>query len=118
MEFNVIEEKENKLLGRKELRIDLKHPAAPTPKKQDLIKELAAKYSVPEEHVVIDFIFSKRGFAGSTAKVKIYKEKPKMKEKKIKEEKKEEKPAAEEKKEEPKKEVKEEKSEAQTSEAK
>ena len=99
MEFKILEEKENKLLGRKELKLELKHPATSTPKKQDLIKELATKYSVPEEHVVIDFIFTKKGLAESAVKAKIYKEKPKIKQKAVKEK-------------------KEEKSEAQVSEAK
>jgi small subunit ribosomal protein S24e len=89
MDFKILEEKDNKLLGRKELMLELKHPSASTPKKQDLIKELVAKYSVPEEHVVIDFIFTKKGLAESKAKVKIYKEKPKVKEKKVKEKKEE-----------------------------
>jgi ribosomal protein S24E len=89
MEFKILEEKENQLLGRKELRLELKHQSASTPKKQDLVKELAAKYSVPEEHVVIDFIFTKKGLAESSAKAKIYKEKPKIKEKKVKEKKEE-----------------------------
>jgi ribosomal protein S24E len=87
MEFNILEEKENQLLGRKELRLELKHPTAATPAKQELVKELATKYSVPEEHVVIDFIFTKKGLQESVAKVKIYKERPKVKQRAIREKK-------------------------------
>jgi ribosomal protein S24E len=98
MEFNVIEEKENPFFGRKELKLELKHAAAATPAKQELIKELAAKYAVPEEHIVVDYIFTEKGLAKSVAKVKIYKEKPKektrAKQKKAKEEEKEEKSEA------------------------
>lgn len=101
MEFHVLEEKDNPFFGRKELKLELKHLSAATPKKQELVKELAAKYSVPEENVVIDYIFTEKGLARSTIKVKVYKEKPKFKAKKVKEVKKEEG-----------------KSEAQTSEAK
>lgn len=95
MELEIKEEKENPLLGRKELKIEIKHTGASTPPKQELVKQLASKYSVPEDQVLINYIFTKKGIGESFAKVKIYKEKPKVKEKK-----------------------KEEKSEAQTSEAK
>jgi ribosomal protein S24E len=99
MDFDVLEEKENVFFARKELQLSIKHPKLATPKKQELVKELSEKYSVPEDQVVVDFIFSKKGLNESVAKVKIYKEKPKIKQKK------EEKPKGE-------------KSEAQASEAK
>lgn len=99
MDFDVLEEKENVFFARKELQLSIKHPKLATPKKQELVKELSEKYSVPEDQVVVDFIFSKKGLNESVAKVKIYKERPKIKQKK------EEKP-------------KEEKSETQGSEAK
>lgn len=82
MNMNILEEKENKLLDRKELKIELVHEKAATPKKADLIKELATKYSVPEENIVLDYIFTEKGQARSVAKVKIYKQKPKVKVKK------------------------------------
>jgi len=80
MDFDVLEEKENVFFARKELQIAIKHPKSATPKKQELVKELSAKYSVPEEHVVIDFLYSKKGTNESVAKVKIYKDRPKVKE--------------------------------------
>jgi len=79
MDIKILEEKDNKLLERKELKFCVKHEKAATPKKQDLIKELAAKYSVEEDHVVIDYVFTKKGMSLSDVKAKIYKEKPKMK---------------------------------------
>lgn len=85
MEIEVREEKENPFFERKELKLDLKHLKSKTPAKQELIKELASKYSAPEENVVIDFIFTKKGMGESYAKAKIYKEKPKAKEKAKKE---------------------------------
>jgi ribosomal protein S24E len=87
MEFETIEEKENVFFNRKDLKLNIKHPKSPTPKKSDLSKELAAKYSVPEDWIVIDYIFTKKGRNESFAKVKIYKEKPKIKVKEKKEEK-------------------------------
>ena len=77
MQLEILEEKDNVLLKRKELKLNIKHPGSPTPKKQDLIKEIATKYSVPEEFVVVNYIFSKKGVQESFAKVKIYQELPK-----------------------------------------
>jgi len=102
MEFEISEERKNTLLKRRELKISIRHPQSSTPKKQDLVKELAAKYSVPEQHVVVDYIFTRKGLQESDAKAKIYEEAPKIK---IKKKKIGEKP-------------KEEKSEAQAGEAK
>lgn len=80
--MKVIEERENLFFERKELKIILEHTGASTPPKEQLIKELAEKYSVPAEHIVVDFISSKKGVSSSEASVKIYKEKPKVKIKK------------------------------------
>lgn len=132
MELKIKEEKENPFFERKELEIELKHTGAATPSKQEIVKELATKYSAPEDHILIDYIFTKKGISESIVKVKIYKKKPKIKEKKVKEKKekrpkpevvkKEEKPKKVEKpkeqKVEKKKKVKEEKSETQAGEAK
>jgi len=112
MEIEIIDDKENALLKRRELKLRIKHPQSPTPKKQDLVKEMAAKYSVSEDHVIVDYIFTKKGVNESDAKVKIYQEPPKIriKKKKAEEKKPQEKPAEEK--------PKEIKSEAQAGEAK
>jgi ribosomal protein S24E len=85
MNFNVLDEKQNDLLKRKEMKIEIEHLLAATPSKADLLKELAAAYSVPEENILIDYIFTQKGIGKSLAKLKIYKEKPKVAEKKVKE---------------------------------
>lgn len=103
MDFKILSEKENKFFNRKELKIEISHPNSATPTKADLLKELAAKYSAPEENIIIGYIFTKKGLCTSVAEAKIYKEKPKIKQKKS------------EKKEKPKEEAK---SEAQAGEAK
>ncbi|MEM7825257.1 MAG: hypothetical protein QW412_00150 [Candidatus Aenigmatarchaeota archaeon] len=90
MEIEILEEKENPFFERKELKVRIKHPQAPTPSKQEVKKELASKYSVPEENVVLNYILSKKGVNEAVAKVKVYKEKPKIKEKEVKKEEKEE----------------------------
>lgn len=96
MNYNVLSEKENELLKRREIKIEIEHLLTSTPSKAELIKELATAYSVPEENIMIDYIFTQKGIGKSLAKIKIFKEKPKVKEKKQKEkgEKKSEAPAS------------------------
>lgn len=82
MNYSVLDEKQNDLLKRKELKIEIEHLLAATPSKTELLKELAKAYSVPEENILIDYIFTQKGIGKSVAKIKIFKEKPKVKEKK------------------------------------
>jgi len=88
MKIEIIEEKDNPFLKRKDLMIMIDHAGQPTPKKDDLVKFLAEKYKVENEKVEIVYIFSETGVARSKAKARIWKEKPKVK-------KKEEKPSEE-----------------------
>lgn len=76
MNMMIIEEKENPFFNRKEIKLSIKHPGTPTPSKAEMVKELAAKYSVDETQVCIDYIFSVKGIGESFAKVKILGEKP------------------------------------------
>lgn len=74
MEIIVTEEKENPFLKRKELKLRLKHPSSTTPSKADIVKELASKYSVADNQVAIDYIYSLKGLSESVVKVKILQE--------------------------------------------
>ena len=78
MEIEIADEKENIFFKRKELKVKLKHPKTSTPSKQELTKELEAKFNAEEDCIIIDYIFTKKGLGESEAKVKIYKEKPKV----------------------------------------
>jgi len=71
MEITVTEEKENPFLKRKELKLRLKHLSSATPAKADIVKELAAKYSVADDQIVINYVYSVKGLSESIAKVKI-----------------------------------------------
>lgn len=71
MKIEIIEEKKNPFFKRRELKLRIKHEKAPTPKKQDLIKELAAMFSTQEDKISVDYIFGEKGKAESLAKVKI-----------------------------------------------
>lgn len=77
MEISVIDEKDNPFFKRKDLKIRVRHPGSSTPSKAAIAKELAGKYSVDESQVVINYIFSQRGFGESFVSCKILHEKPK-----------------------------------------
>jgi ribosomal protein S24E len=81
MQINILEEKDNVFFKRKDLYIKIAHAGISTPSKKDLTKEIAAKTGKPEDHVVIDYIFTKSGLGESEARAKVYEEKPKVKEK-------------------------------------
>jgi len=116
MEMKIIEEKENVLLNRKELKITVKHEGQPTPSKQEVYAELAKRYSVPEENIKIDYIFTKKGVGESLVKAKIYPHKVREVEKK--EEKPEEKTEGKTKEEKPEEKKAEEEGKAEEKEAK
>jgi len=75
MEIKVISEKNNPFFKRKEIRIEISHPSKSTPSKSEIIKEVAKKFSVPEDKVQIDYIFSKKGVSESEVNIKILGEK-------------------------------------------
>ena len=108
MKIDIIEKKDNLFLKRADLILIIDHTGQATPKKDDLIKEIAGKFSSTPEKVTIDYIFSEHGLSRAKVRAKVWKEKPP--EKKVKkEEKQKEEAKPVEKKEEPKaeKEVKE-----------
>ncbi len=74
MEIKVLSEKNNPFFKRKEVRIEISHPNQSTPPKAELIKEIAKKFSVPEDKVRIDYIFTKKGVSESEANIKIFTE--------------------------------------------
>jgi ribosomal protein S24E len=109
VKFNVIEEKENPLLKRKELLLSIDYEGGSTPSKSELQKFLAEQLNANMENLEISKVLSEIGLPRGKAWVKIWEEKkiPLYSEKKKKEaEKAEEEPKTEE----PKEEVEEEKS--------
>ena len=79
VEMRIIEERDNPFFKRKDLKIAVRHPGGATPSKAEVVKELAAKYSVDESQVVIDYIFSQKGLNESFVNCKILNEKPPQK---------------------------------------
>lgn len=76
MEIKIAKEMDNPFFKRKDLQVEIVHMGAPTPKTDDLKKELAKMYKVDEAQVSVDYILTKRGIGESTARVKILSEKP------------------------------------------
>lgn len=89
LKIDVIEEKENPFLKRKDLMLTIEHKGLSTPKKDELEKQIAEKYKTDPQKVEIIYIFSQSGIATSKIKARIWEEKiiekPKKKEK-VKEE--------------------------------
>lgn len=74
MEVRILEEKENSLLERKELKIKIAHDAA-TPKISEVRDKLVAMLGVDKETLILDSFRSKFGAKESVGFVKVYKTK-------------------------------------------
>ena len=89
MEAEIIEEKQNPLLDRKEVKVTVESTSSPS--KVDALKLIAEKFSTPEENVKLEKVASRFGSTKFTILAKIYSSKeamnrvePKLKEKKTK----------------------------------
>ncbi|MEM7821406.1 MAG: 30S ribosomal protein S24e [Candidatus Aenigmatarchaeota archaeon] len=71
MEITVLKEKDNQLLKRKEILLELSHLSQPTPKKEEVKEKVASLYNVEKDRVFVQYIFTKKGIPKSIAKVKI-----------------------------------------------
>lgn len=72
MDIRIIQEKDNKVLKRKEVLMEIEHKDRATPSRQELTNELSKKFNVPADKIYINYILSKRGEQKARAKVKIY----------------------------------------------
>jgi len=108
MKMDIIEKTENPLLKRTDLILTVDHMGQATPKKDEIIKEIAGKFSSAPESVEIIYIFTEFGLGRSKVKAKIWKEKPpeKKAKKEAKTEKTEEKPVEKKEEKKPEKEDK------------
>jgi len=78
MEINIIEDKENKLLHRREVRVSVKDYGA-TPSRKELISSISAKLGVNQENFVLDIADQQFGKKETLCYVKIYDD-PKLRE--------------------------------------
>jgi len=72
MEIKILQEKNNPLLKRKELLLEIDHTGRATPSREELTSELMKMFNKEKEKIVIDYILSSRGQPKAKAKVKIY----------------------------------------------
>lgn len=74
MEYEIISDKYNPFLKRRELKLLVKHENAPTPHRAVLQKFVADAFKVEIERVDICKIFSKKGIGNSEVSIKIWDE--------------------------------------------
>jgi ribosomal protein S24E len=79
MDIEVISQKENPLMQRKEYWLSVDHSGKETPSRYALLPEIASKLHCEEGSVVLHKVFSERGLARSRAKVYVYAEKKHVK---------------------------------------
>ncbi len=106
MKLKILSERDNPIMERKELNVQIEHDKGPTPSKAQIQSLLAAELKKEIEHVDIRNIFSDYGKPFSSSKVFVWKEKKAPDFSKVKKVKKGEAPAAEAEKKEEKKEEK------------
>ncbi len=70
MDIEILKEKDNPFLGRKEVLIRVFHPGAPTPKKEEAKEIIAKKFSCDKDKVEIQYLFSDTG--RPSTKIKFY----------------------------------------------
>jgi ribosomal protein S24E len=96
MKMDIIEEKKNTFLKRTDLMLSIDHANQPTPKVEDVKKEIAEKFKISLDKIEMVYIFTQVGATKSRIKSRIWEEgAPVKKVKEKKETKAEEKPKEE-----------------------
>ncbi len=72
MEIEILNKKENPLLGRMEIRFRVTHEGAPTPKREEVRQALGKALNAPKESVVVDQLDSEFGRGQSRGYAKVY----------------------------------------------
>lgn len=78
MKIDVLEEKENPLLDRKELTVKVIHKGKATPKKDEIRDKIIAKLGANKDTLILGPLNQRFGSTDSLAKVKIYKTKERL----------------------------------------
>ncbi len=73
MEFEIISEKDNPVLNRREIVVKIQGGGA-TPSRKDVVAGLAAHFDVVEKLILVDQILTEFGTPSCRAKLKIYKD--------------------------------------------
>ena len=72
MDSEIISEKNNPLLRRKELKLMLSHPGAKSPTRAGVREHVASKLSAKKDRIIVDNMESQFGKNETLAYVKIY----------------------------------------------
>jgi ribosomal protein S24E len=72
MEISVLEEKVNVLMERKEIKVEILHPSAASPKRDEVRKELTTKLGVPKDRFVIEWLRAVYGAPRSRGLIYVY----------------------------------------------
>ena len=72
MDIEVTKTKENPLLERQEVEVLIKHDSASTPKRADLLVELASKLKTDQDLLIVETIKTEKGKAHSKGRVFVY----------------------------------------------
>lgn len=78
MDVKILDEKDNKILNRKELRFEI-NGMKTSPSRKDLIKKIAAMKNANEENVIIGVISHRFGETKAIAEARIYSNKDYLK---------------------------------------
>jgi ribosomal protein S24E len=95
IKINVLSEKENPFLERRDMMLLIDHSGQSTPKKIELEDKIAEKFKTDKEKVEIVYIFSEAGISKSKVKTRLWEKKIVKKEKSKESKKAEGKPEAE-----------------------
>jgi len=74
MDINIENKKDNPLLGRMEIQVNISHPNEKIPKRDAVVKAISEEMKADKKLVIVDNIKSSFGIAVSRAYVKIYKD--------------------------------------------
>ena len=71
-EFEILTQRENKLLNRIEINFCIRHEGEPTPKRDDVRSFIAAAVKSPKDNVIIDHMRTKFGRTETIGYAKVY----------------------------------------------
>jgi len=72
MDFEILEDIENKLLERREIKALIHHEGVPVPKREEVLAKLAAHLNKEREQVVLIKLQAKYGIGQSIAHIHVY----------------------------------------------
>ncbi|MFH1294671.1 MAG: 30S ribosomal protein S24e [Candidatus Aenigmatarchaeota archaeon] len=75
MKAQIIEEKENPLMQRKEYWLTIKHEEGPTPSRSDVMKFLVGELKTKEDLLIVEKMFSEKGKTATRVRAEVYRKK-------------------------------------------